>query len=110
MKLLGIAEIILFSFGLEYFNIFFDRVIESFITDIPLIRILSLNKFALRNKSLLILLKSCPKIDLKKLLENVLSAKTENVASSELKFLYFSYTLLLSNADFSILSAEFEIM
>ena len=89
---------------------FFDRVAESFITDIPLIRILSLNKFALRNKSLLILLKSSPKIDSKKLLEKGLWAKTENEASSELKFLYFSYSLLLFNADFSILSAEFEIM
>ena len=48
---------------------FFDRATESFITDIPLIRILSLNKFALRNKSLLIVLKSSPKIDSKKLLE-----------------------------------------
>ena len=93
-----------------FFRIFFDRVTESFITDIPLIRILSLNKFALRNKSLLILLKSSPKIDLKKLLEKPPSAKTENEASSEFKFLYFSYSLLLFNADFSILSAEFEIM
>ena len=92
------------------FKIFFDRVAESFITDIPLIRILSLNKFALRNKSLLILLKSSPKIDLKKLLEKGLSAKTENEAFSEFKFLYFSYSLLLFNAIFSILSAEFEIM
>ncbi len=85
-----------------FFKIFFDRVIESVITDIPLIRILSLNKFALRNKSLLILLKASPKIDSKKLLEKGLRTKIENEASSEFKFLYFSYSLLLFNTDFSI--------
>ena len=64
----------------------------------------------LLHNPLLILLKSSPKIDLKKLLEKGLSAKTEIEAFSEFKFLYFSYSLLLFNAIFSILSAEFEIM
>ena len=81
---------------------FFDKIVESVITDIPLIKILSLNKFALRNKSSLTLLKASPKIVRKKLLEKGALAKMENEASCEFKFLYFSYKLLLFNTVFSV--------